>query len=86
MTLATALQACTVLNTPTTRYIQKLADETERQNTRNFLQQYEADNLRAIIQTRRKQQKDKRAILKGQFYISTEELQSQVVAAEEATQ
>ena len=86
ITLATALQARTVLNTPTTRYIQKLADETEQQNTHNFLQQCEVDNLRAIIQTRRKQNKGKRAVLKGHFHISTENLRSQVVAAEEATQ
>ena len=86
ITLATALQARTVLNTPTTRYIQKLADETERQNTHIFLQQREADNLRAIIKTRRKQNKGKRAVLKGHFHISTENLRSQVVAAETATQ
>ena len=83
--LSIVLEARTVLNTPTTRYIQKLADETERQHTRNFLQQREADNLRAIIQTWRKQNKGKRAILKGHFHISTENLRSQVVAAESAT-
>ena len=86
ITLATALQARTVLNTLTTRYIQKLADETERQNTRIFLQQREVDNLRAITQTRRKQNKGKRAVLKGHFHISTKNLRSQVVAAESSTQ
>ena len=83
--LSTALEARTVLNTPTTRYIQKLANATERLNTQNFLHQRDADNLRSIMQTRRTQQKGKRAILKGEFHISTEELRSQVVAAEEAT-
>src|SRR5258705_6622256 len=83
--LSTVLEARTVLNTPTTRYSQKLANATERLNTQNFLQQRDADNLRAIIQTRRTQQKGKRAILKGQFHISTEELRSQVEQAEEAT-
>ena len=34
-----------VLNTPTKRYIHKLADETERLNTRHTLQQRETDNL-----------------------------------------
>ena len=84
--LSTALEARTVLNTPTTRYIQKLANATERLNTQNFLHQRDADNLRSIMQTRRTQQKGKRAILKGQFHISTEELWSQVIGAEEATQ
>ncbi|KFY32645.1 hypothetical protein V493_00004, partial [Pseudogymnoascus sp. VKM F-4281 (FW-2241)] len=74
-----------VLNTPTKRYIHKLADETERLNTRNILQQRETDNLRSIIQKRRVQNKGKRAVLKGQFHISTEELRSQVVEAEAAT-
>ncbi|KFZ02262.1 hypothetical protein V500_00330 [Pseudogymnoascus sp. VKM F-4518 (FW-2643)] len=74
-----------VLNTPTKRYIHKLADETERLNTRHVLQQRETDNLRSIIQKRRAQNKGKRAVLKGQFHISTEELQSQVVEAEAAT-
>jgi hypothetical protein len=74
-----------VLNTPTKRYINKLADETERLNTRNKLQQRETDNLRNIIQKRREQKKGKRAVLKGQFHISTEELRSQVVEAEAAT-
>ncbi len=51
--LVTALETRTVLNTPTTRYIRRLADATERFNTRNFLHQRETDNLRLIIQTRR---------------------------------
>ncbi|KFY31619.1 hypothetical protein V493_00952, partial [Pseudogymnoascus sp. VKM F-4281 (FW-2241)] len=74
-----------VLNTPTKRYINKLADETERLNTHNILQQRETDNLRSIIQKRRVQNKGKRAVLKGQFHISTEELRSQVAEAEAAT-
>ncbi|KFY20380.1 hypothetical protein V493_07691, partial [Pseudogymnoascus sp. VKM F-4281 (FW-2241)] len=74
-----------VLNTPTKQYIHKLADETERLNTCNILQQRETDNLRSIIQKRRVQNKGKRAVLKGQFHISTEELRSQVVEAEAAT-
>jgi hypothetical protein len=74
-----------ILNTPTKRYIHKFADETEKLNTRNILQQRETDNLRSIIQKRRAQNKGKRAILKGQFHISTEELRSQVVEAEAAT-
>jgi hypothetical protein len=41
--------------------------------------------LRSIIQKRREQNKGKRAVLKGQFHISTEELRSQVVEAEAAT-
>jgi len=67
------------------RYIHKLADETERLNTRSILQQRETDNLRSIIQKRRAQNKGKRAVLKGQFHISTEELRSQVAEAEAAT-
>ncbi|KFY32319.1 hypothetical protein V493_00309, partial [Pseudogymnoascus sp. VKM F-4281 (FW-2241)] len=65
-----------VLNTPTKQYINKLADETEKLNTRNTLQQRETDNLRSIIQKRRVQNKGKRVVLKGQFHISTEELRS----------
>jgi hypothetical protein len=41
--------------------------------------------LHNIIQKRRKQKKGKRAVLKGQFHISTEELRSQVAEAEAAT-
>ncbi|KFY91991.1 hypothetical protein V498_05200, partial [Pseudogymnoascus sp. VKM F-4517 (FW-2822)] len=59
--------------------------ETERLNTRNTLQKRECDNLRSIIQKRRVQNKGKRAVLKGQFHISTEELRLQVVEAEAAT-
>jgi len=84
--LSTALESVSgVLNTPTTRYIRRLADETERLNTRHFLHEREVDNLRSIIQKRRAQTKGKRAILKGQFHISTKELRSQVVEAEAAT-
>jgi hypothetical protein len=74
-----------ILNTPTKRYIHKLVDETEKLNTRYILQQRETDNLRLIIQKRRAQNKGKRAILKGQFHVSTEELPSQVAEAEAAT-
>ena len=74
-----------VLNTPTKRYIYKLADETEKLNTRHILQQRETDNLRSIIQKRRAQNKGKRAVLKNQFHISTKELRSQVAEAEAAT-
>ncbi|KFZ20624.1 hypothetical protein V501_00011 [Pseudogymnoascus sp. VKM F-4519 (FW-2642)] len=77
--LSTALNQG-VLNTPTKRYIHKLADETERLNTRNTLQKRECDNLRSIIQKSRVQNKGKRAVLKGQFHISTEELRSQATA------
>jgi uncharacterized protein (DUF3084 family) len=73
------------LNTPTKRYIHKLADESERLNTRNILQKRECNNLRSIIQKRRTQNKGKRAVLKGQFHISTEELRLQVIEAEAAT-
>ena len=84
--LSTALKSVKgVLNTPTTRYIRKLVDETERLNTRHFLHEREVDNLRSIIQKRREQTKGKRAILKGQYHISTEDLRSQVVEAEAAT-
>jgi hypothetical protein len=74
-----------ILNTPIKRYIHKLADETEKLNTRHILQQRETDNLRSIIQKRRVQNKGKRAVLKGQFHILTEELRSQVAEAEAAT-
>ncbi|KFY18076.1 hypothetical protein V492_00173 [Pseudogymnoascus sp. VKM F-4246] len=74
-----------ILDTPTKRYIHKLVDETERLNTRHILQQRETENLRSIIQKRRTQNKGKRAILKGQFHISTEELQLQVAEAEAVT-
>jgi hypothetical protein len=73
------------LSSPTKRYIHKLADETEKLNTRHILQQRETDNLCSIIQKRRVQNKGKRAVLKGQFHILTEELQSQVAEAEAAT-
>ncbi|KFZ19103.1 hypothetical protein V501_00818 [Pseudogymnoascus sp. VKM F-4519 (FW-2642)] len=83
--LCTTISRSSALNTPIKRYINKLADETERLNTRNTLRKRETDNLRLIIQKRRTQNKGKRAVLKGQFHISTEELQSQVIEAEAAT-
>jgi hypothetical protein len=83
--LSTTISRGGVLNTPTKRYIHKLADETEKLNTRHILQQRETDNLHLIIQKHREQNKGKRAVLKGQFHISTKELQSQVAEAEAAT-
>jgi hypothetical protein len=83
--LSTALNQG-VLNMPIKRYIHKLVDETEKLNTRHILQQRETDNLHLIIQKRREQNKGKRAVLKGQFHISTLELQLQVIEAEAATQ
>jgi hypothetical protein len=74
------------LNSPTKRYIHKLVDKTEKLNTCHILQQRETDNLRSIIQKHREQNKGRRAVLKGQFHISTHELQSQVAEAEVATQ
>ncbi|KFY30029.1 hypothetical protein V494_08307, partial [Pseudogymnoascus sp. VKM F-4513 (FW-928)] len=73
------------LSSPTKRYIHKLADRTEQLSTHHILQQRETENLRNIIQKRRAQNKGKRAVLKGQFHISTQELQSQVAEAEAAT-
>lgn len=73
------------LSSPTKRYIYKLADKTEQLSIHYILQQRETENLRNIIQKRRAQNKGKRAVLKGQFHISTQELQSQVAEAEAAT-
>ncbi|KFY26336.1 hypothetical protein V493_04150, partial [Pseudogymnoascus sp. VKM F-4281 (FW-2241)] len=72
------------LNSPTKRYIHKLADKTEQLSTHYILQKREVENLRNITQ-KRKAQKGKRAVLKSQFHISTQELQSQVAEAEAAT-
>jgi hypothetical protein len=83
--LETALKAQTVLNTPVTRYVRKLAEETERLNTRDTIRKRETENLRAIIKTRKERKKGKRLALKGQFHISTEELRAAVVAAEKET-
>jgi hypothetical protein len=83
--LKSVVKPSAVLNTPTSRYIEKLADETERLNTRNILQQRETENLRSIIKTRRARKKGKRAILQGVFHISTAEICGSVVAAEAET-
>jgi uncharacterized protein YlxP (DUF503 family) len=72
------------LNSPTKRYIHQLADKTEQLSTHYILQKREVENLRNITQ-KRKAQKGKRAVLKSQFHISTQELQSQVSEAEAAT-
>ena len=77
--LETALKTRTVLNTPVTRYVRKLAEETERLSTRNTIRKRESENLRAIINTRKERKKGKRIALKGQFHISTEELRAAVV-------
>ena len=83
--LKTTLQSCIALNSLTTRYIQKLADETKRLNTRDIIYKRETENLRAIIKTRKERKKGKRAVLKGYFYISTEELYIVVIIAENET-
>ena len=83
--LKTTLQSCIALNSPTTRYIQKLSDETERLNTRDIIRKRETENLRVIIKTRKESKKGKRAVLRGYFYISIEELYIAVVTAENET-
>ena len=83
--LKTTLQSCIALNSLTTRYIQKLADETKRLNTRDIIRKRETENLRAIIKTRKERKKGKQAVLKGHFCISTEELHIAVVTAENET-
>jgi len=83
--LNTALEARTVLNTPITRYVQKLADETVRLNTCAVIQQRDTDNLRTIVKSRKTRSMGKRAALQGQFHISTAELHAAVEAAEEET-
>jgi hypothetical protein len=71
--LKQSLQAKEILKTPITRYVC------------NIIRQRETNNLRAILKKRTERKKGKRAILKGQFHISTEEIRKQVVAAEEET-
>ena len=83
--LKTALQARTILNTPIICYVQKLANKTERLNTRDIICQRETNNLWAIAKKRTERKKGKRAVLKGQFHISTEELRAAVIAAEKET-
>jgi hypothetical protein len=73
------------LKTPVARYIQKLADETERLNARDSIRQREIENLRTIVKKRTKRKKGKRVALKGHFHISTPELRDAVVIAEEET-
>jgi hypothetical protein len=75
--LETALKAQTVLNTLVTRYVRKLAKETERLKTRDTIRKRETENLRAIIKTQKERKNGKRLALKGQFHISTEELRTQ---------
>jgi hypothetical protein len=83
--LDTALKAQTILNTPVTRYVRGLADETERLNTRHTICKRGTENLCAISKTRKECKRSKRLALKGIFRISTEQLRAAVVAAEKET-
>jgi hypothetical protein len=73
------------LESPTARYIRKLADETERLSTQHIIQKRDTDNLCAILTRRRTRQSGKRAALAGHFHITDPGLLSQVQEAEEAT-
>ncbi|MBN6743352.1 hypothetical protein JKG47_23415, partial [Acidithiobacillus sp. MC6.1] len=52
---------------------------------RSILYQHDASNLRSIIKQRATRTKGKRVVLKGYFYISTQELYNAIIAAEKAT-
>jgi hypothetical protein len=69
--LKQSLQTCEGLKTPVVRYVRKLADESERSNTREIIRQREVTNLRTIAEARKERKKGKRAALKGHFHIST---------------
>ena len=47
--LKSALAGATGLESPVARYVEKLADETERLTTRHIIQQQTTNNLQAIL-------------------------------------
>jgi len=59
---------------------------SEQLTTRHIIRELETTNLRSILTKRKSSTKEKRAVLKGQFHISTKELRDAVVAAEKETE
>jgi hypothetical protein len=58
---------------------------SEQLRARSIVHQHDANNLRSIIKKRTTRTKGKSVVLKGHFYIHTQELCDAVVEAEKAT-
>jgi hypothetical protein len=80
--LLSTIERRTILSTPVRKYIRKLALGTEQLRAKSIVYQHDANNLRSIVKKRTTRTKGKRVILKGHFYISTQELHKGVVEAE----
>ena len=64
----------TIITTPVRQYIQKLIAGTEQLLAQTIVHQHGANNLRSIIKKRKTRMKGKRVVLKGHFYVFTQEL------------
>jgi len=71
--------------TPVRQYIQKLTTGTEQLQTKSIIHQHDANNFRSIIKKCTTRTKGKTVILKGHFYIFTQELCDAALEAEKAT-
>jgi hypothetical protein len=80
-----SLNGSSNLDTPITRYVTRLADETERLTACHIIHQRNTDNLRAIIQAHKTHKTRKWAVLAGHFHISTKKLQEAIASVEEVT-
>jgi hypothetical protein len=80
--LLSTIESRTIPSTPVRKYIRKLAFGTEQLRAKSIVHQHDANNLRSIIKKRTTRTKGKRMVLKGHFYISTQELLKGVKGAE----
>lgn len=83
--LNSTIEGCTISSTPVCQYIWKLAFETEQLWAWSIVHQHDAKNLWSILKKQKTHVKRKRVVLKGHFYISTQELCDAVVEAEKTT-
>ena len=72
-----------VLQTPVRTFLMKMASQSERNSTRKIIHNHELKALRSIVNKRRDVKKGKRAVLKGNFRITIEELRDGVLTAEQ---
>lgn len=83
--LNSTIEGCTISSTSVHQYIWKLAFETEQLWAWSIVHQHDAKNLWSILKKQKTHVKRKRVVLKGHFYISTQELCDAVVEAEKTT-
>ena len=74
-----------VLKTPVRSFLREQAVRTEQHSARSRILEHENRTLRNLLNKRREAKKGKRAVLKGRYRITIEELRDGVKAAEKQT-